>query len=72
MTFCWKREPGRGIDSFGPSKKKGSAKKWTGPISGAFGKEAFGKGSAVFSDTMAYSNRDLRYDKGNETFFSWT
>ena len=31
ITFCWKRDPGGGIDSFDPKKKKkGSTKKWTG------------------------------------------
>ena len=30
ITFCWKRDPGGGIDSFDPEKKKGSTKKWTG------------------------------------------
>ena len=30
ITFCWKRDPGGGIDSFDPNKKKGSTKKWTG------------------------------------------
>ena len=29
ITFCWKRDPGGGIDSFDPKKKKGSTKKWT-------------------------------------------
>ena len=58
ITVCWKRDPGRGIDSFGPNKKKGSTKKWTGSISGAFGKGPFGKGSVAFSDAMAYSDRD--------------
>ena len=30
ITFCWKRDPGGGIDSFDPKTKKGSTKKWTG------------------------------------------
>ena len=30
ITFCWKRDPGGGIDSFDPNEKKDSTKKWTG------------------------------------------
>ena len=56
ITFCWRRDPGRRIDSFDPNKKKGlTTKRKQVPASNS---EAFGKASVAFPNAMAYSNRD--------------